>query len=174
MVGQFELARKRPQHQPMVEVLDFLVLCLGTFDDQHIWLMRDRKLVFSETGDREHNAVGVFGELGDIVGLVASAPPSTHLLCWHFRWRKRMTMTRQDVVSVLGQVDDVTIAEIIASGASLEELREAWGWAFGDEALMSQGRPLPGTRVAALIDLIEPDDESDAEDPAQEHPGGSR
>ena len=69
-----------------------------------------------------------------------------------------MTMTRQDVVSVLGFIDDVTIAEIIASGASLEELREAWAWAFDDEALMSQGRPLPGTRVAALIDLIEPDD----------------
>ena len=33
-----------------------------------------------------------------------------------------MTMTSQDV-SVLGFMDDVTIAEIIASGASLEELR---------------------------------------------------
>ena len=36
---------------------------------------------------------------------------------------------------------------------------------------MSQGRPLPGTRVAALIDLIEPDDEGDLADPAQEDPG---
>ena len=82
-----------------------------------------------------------------------------------------MTMTRQDVVSVLGSIDDVTIAEIIASGASLEELREAWAWAFGDEALMSQGRPLPGTRVAALIELIEPDDDDDLADPAQGDPG---
>jgi len=45
---------------------------------------------------------------------------------WYFERRKRMTMTRQDVVSVLGSIDGVTIAEIIASGASLEELREAW------------------------------------------------
>ena len=82
-----------------------------------------------------------------------------------------MTMTRQDVVSVLGPTDDVTIAEIIASGASLCELREALAWTFGDEALMSQGRPLPGTRVAALIDLIEPDDEGDLADQAQVHPG---
>ena len=81
-----------------------------------------------------------------------------------------MTMTRQDVVSVLGPVDDVTIAEVISSGASLDELREAWGWAFGDEALMGQGRPLPGTRVAALIDLIEPDDE-EMEGPAAPGPG---
>ena len=81
-----------------------------------------------------------------------------------------MTMTRQDVVSVLGPVDDATIAEVILTGASLEELREAWGWAFGDEALMGQGRPLPGTRVAALIDLIEPDDE-EMEGPAAPGPG---
>ncbi|MER9301908.1 hypothetical protein [Mesorhizobium sp. M0496] len=74
-----------------------------------------------------------------------------------------MTITRQDVVSVLGPVDDGTIAEIIMSGASLEELREAWAWAFGDEALMNQGRPLPGTRIAALIDLIEPDEEDVAD-----------
>lgn len=70
-----------------------------------------------------------------------------------------MAMTREQVVSVLGAVDEETIAEIISAGASLEELREAWGWAFGDEALMGLGRPLPGTRVAALIDLIGLDDE---------------
>ena len=82
-----------------------------------------------------------------------------------------MPMTRQEVVSVLGPVDNATIADIIASGASPEELREAWAWAFGDEALMSQGRPLPGTRVAALIDLIDPDDEGDLADQARAHPG---
>lgn len=54
-----------------------------------------------------------------------------------------MTMTPQDVVSVLGRVDDVTIAEIIASGASVEKLREAWAWAFGDE-----GVDEPGTTAA--------------------------
>lgn len=80
-----------------------------------------------------------------------------------------MTMTREDVVSVLGSVDDTMIAEVILSGASLDELREAWGWAFGDDALMRQGRPLPGTRVAALIDLIDPDDE--IEGPAAPGPG---
>lgn len=68
-------------------------------------------------------------------------------------------MTRKDVVSVLGPVDDAAIAEIISTGATVDELREAWAWAFGDEALINQGRPLPGTRVAALIDLIEPEEE---------------
>jgi hypothetical protein len=70
-----------------------------------------------------------------------------------------MAMTRKDVVSVLGPVDEVTITEIISTGATVNELREAWAWAFGDEALMNEGRPMPGTRVAALIDLIEPEEE---------------
>ena len=70
-----------------------------------------------------------------------------------------MAMTRKQVVSVLGPVEDETIATIISSGASFEELREAWAWAYGDEALMGMGRPLPGTKVAELIDLLEPDEE---------------
>jgi hypothetical protein len=69
----------------------------------------------------------------------------------------KMPMTRKEVTSVLGPVDGVTIAEIISTGATVEELREAWAWAFGDEALMSAGRPLPGTRVGELIALLEPE-----------------
>jgi hypothetical protein len=53
----------------------------------------------------------------------------------------------------------MTIAELASTAASVEELREAWAWLHGDEALMGEGRPLPGTRVAALIDLLEPADE---------------
>ena len=70
-----------------------------------------------------------------------------------------MTMTRDEVASVLGPVDDMTVAEIVATSASIDELREAWAWLHGDEALMGEGRPLPGTRVAALIDVLDPDDE---------------
>ena len=44
-------------------------------------------------------------------------------------------------------------------GASIGELREAWGWLNGDEALMGEGRPLPGTRVAKLIDVLDTYDE---------------
>ncbi|AMS43905.1 hypothetical protein FHS67_002028 [Aminobacter aminovorans] len=47
-----------------------------------------------------------------------------------------MTMTRKDVVSVLGRVDDAMIAELILTEASLAELKEAWAWVFGDDALM--------------------------------------
>jgi hypothetical protein len=70
-------------------------------------------------------------------------------------------MTRQDIVSVLGPADESLIAEIMATGATLEDLREAWVWLNGDEALMNEGRPLPGTVVAKLIGLLEPDDPED-------------
>ncbi|WP_367142615.1 hypothetical protein [Mesorhizobium sp.] len=47
----------------------------------------------------------------------------------------------------------------MSTGASFEDLREAWAWLNGDEALMGEGRPLPGTRVAELIDLLDADED---------------
>jgi hypothetical protein len=69
-----------------------------------------------------------------------------------------MAITREQIVSVLGPVDDELVAELMATGASPEELREAWGWLASDEALMGAGRPLPGTRVGQLIDLLDSDE----------------
>jgi hypothetical protein len=70
-------------------------------------------------------------------------------------------MTREQIVSVLGPTDETLIADILSTGASFEELREAWVWLNEDEALMGEGRPLPGTRVAELIDLLDAADEDD-------------
>jgi len=70
-----------------------------------------------------------------------------------------MAMTREEILSVLGPADDDLVAEVMATDASIEELREAWGWLNNDEALMGAGRPLPGTRVGRLIDLLEPEDD---------------
>ncbi|MGN6772989.1 MAG: hypothetical protein ACTHJQ_24545 [Rhizobiaceae bacterium] len=72
-----------------------------------------------------------------------------------------MPMTRQEIVSVLGPADDALVADIMATGASPEELRETWAWLHGDEALINEGQPLPGTRVAELIELIEPEASED-------------
>jgi hypothetical protein len=72
-----------------------------------------------------------------------------------------MDLTRDDVVSVLGPVDEIMIANIVATGASREELAQAWAWVNSDEALIGEGRPLPGGRVAALIDLLMPDEDDE-------------
>jgi hypothetical protein len=71
-----------------------------------------------------------------------------------------VTMTRDDIISVLGPVDEAVIADIVSIGATVEELREAFAWIGADEALVNEGRQLPTARVAALIELLEaPDDE---------------
>ena len=70
-----------------------------------------------------------------------------------------MPMTREEIVSVLGPTDETLVADMLSIGASVEELHEAWAWLHEDEALMGEGRPLPGTRVAELINLLDADED---------------
>lgn len=70
-----------------------------------------------------------------------------------------MTMTSDDVIAILGPVDETLVAEVVATGATQAELAEAFAWANNDEALISEGRPLPAGRTAALIDLLVAEDE---------------
>lgn len=71
-----------------------------------------------------------------------------------------MTLTLQDVVSVLGPTDETLAADIIATGATLTELAEAWAWVNSDEAMIGEGRHLPAGMVALLVDLLSADEEA--------------
>ncbi len=73
------------------------------------------------------------------------------------------TLTREHVVAVLGPVDDSLVAEILGTGASPEELAEAYAWFTNDEALMNAGRPLASSRVGRLIDIFEAAEEDEDE-----------
>jgi hypothetical protein len=64
------------------------------------------------------------------------------------------TLTRKDVTTMLGELDDDVVAEIITTGATPEALAEAHAWLANDEPLMNAGRPLPGGRVARLVDIV--------------------
>jgi hypothetical protein len=63
-------------------------------------------------------------------------------------------VTRDDVISAVGPVDDVTIAEIIGTGATADELAEAQAWIVNDDPLLNAGKPLPSGRVRELIDIL--------------------
>ena len=63
-------------------------------------------------------------------------------------------ITRDDVTRAVGQADDVTIAKIIATGATAEELAEAQAWIANDEPLINAGRPLAKGRVGELVDIL--------------------
>jgi hypothetical protein len=75
-------------------------------------------------------------------------------------------VTRDDVVKAIGPADDVTIAEIIGTGATVDELAEAQAWIANDEPLMNEGRPLAIGRVRELVDILadlEPDEDDNGE-----------
>ncbi len=75
-----------------------------------------------------------------------------------------LRITREDVIKAIGAADDVTIAQIIATGATVEELAEAQAWLANDEPLLNSGRPLATGRVRELVDILaelEPDDDED-------------
>ena len=75
-----------------------------------------------------------------------------------------LRVTRDDVVKAIGSADDVTIAQVIATGATVDELAEAQAWMANDEPMMNSGRRLATGRVRELVDILaelEPDDDED-------------
>jgi hypothetical protein len=75
-------------------------------------------------------------------------------------------LTRDDVIKAVGEVDDVTIAEIIGTGATAEELARAQAWIATDDVLLDAGKPPQAGRVRELIDILaelETDGEEDQE-----------
>jgi hypothetical protein len=63
-------------------------------------------------------------------------------------------LTRDDVSKVVAGADDVTIAQIIGTGATVDELAEAQAWLSNDEPLMNAGKPLATGRVRELVDIL--------------------
>jgi hypothetical protein len=63
-------------------------------------------------------------------------------------------ITRDDAIKAVSGADDVAIAQIIGTGATIDELAEAQAWLANDEPLMNAGRPLPSGRVGELVDIL--------------------
>ena len=63
-------------------------------------------------------------------------------------------ITRDDAIKAIGGADDVVIAQVIGTGATVNELAEAQAWLANDEPLMNAGRPLPSGRVGELVDIL--------------------
>jgi hypothetical protein len=73
-------------------------------------------------------------------------------------------ISRDDVTKAFGPVDDVTVAQIIGTGASPEELAEAKAWLSNDEPLMNAGKPLAKGRVGDLVEILTDLEDSEQED----------
>jgi len=75
-------------------------------------------------------------------------------------------VTKEDVTDAFKGLDDVTVSEIIATGATVSELAEAKAWLVNDEPLLNAGRPLATGRVRELIDILaefDPDEDDGLE-----------
>jgi hypothetical protein len=70
-----------------------------------------------------------------------------------------MALTREDVASVLGPVDDTLAAELMAPNATLQELEQAWAWLNADEALINEFQPMPRGVVGTLIEILSDHDD---------------
>ncbi|MBP1096441.1 hypothetical protein [Bradyrhizobium diazoefficiens] len=77
-------------------------------------------------------------------------------------------LSREDVIKTVDRADDVTIAQIIGTGATVEELAEAQAWLANDEPLINDLRPLAQGRVRELVDILsELEEEDDEAGPAE-------
>ena len=75
-----------------------------------------------------------------------------------------MPITREDVARTVAGADDVTIAQIIGTGATVDELAEAQAWLANNEPMLNAGRPLATGRVRELVDILselEPSEDDD-------------
>jgi hypothetical protein len=69
-----------------------------------------------------------------------------------------VSLTREQVTEICGRLDDMKIADIIATGASPAELMEARTWLVADDYLGGDlGRSASG-RVARLVELLRADE----------------
>jgi len=73
-------------------------------------------------------------------------------------------LSRDDIVKTVDRADDVTIAQIIGTGATVDELAEARAWLANDEPMLNAGRPLATGRVRELVDILSELDPSEDED----------
>jgi hypothetical protein len=63
-------------------------------------------------------------------------------------------ITRDDALRAIGQADETVITEMIATGATPDELAEARAWMANDEPMLNAGKPLAQGRVRQLVDIL--------------------
>jgi len=63
-------------------------------------------------------------------------------------------LTADAVRKIAGQLDENQVIEILNTGASEEELVEAFEWLYADDALSKSRHHAPDSRIALLRDIL--------------------
>lgn len=64
-------------------------------------------------------------------------------------------LTREQITSVTGPLDEELVVRIIDSGATLEELTEAHGWFIDSYAMKEAGHHRPTGKVVEVCEILE-------------------
>ncbi len=73
-----------------------------------------------------------------------------------------MTITRDDLKAVLGQIDEDKVIAILELEPTLSELEEAAALLTGDSDILAKSGHHPSERVAEIVDILTADeDEAD-------------
>jgi hypothetical protein len=83
-------------------------------------------------------------------------------------------ITRDDITKAISGADDVTIAQMIGTGATVDELAEAQAWLANDEPMLNAGRPLATGRVRELVDILTELEPEEDDDPGEAAPAVSQ
>lgn len=67
-------------------------------------------------------------------------------------------LTHDQVVGIVGRLEDLRVAEIIETGASAAELVEARRWVAGDKRTLGDEQPLRPSIVSRLCDILRADE----------------
>ena len=68
--------------------------------------------------------------------------------------RRTPSPTRDEIVGLLGDVEDALVAAVQARGASLEDIAEAVRWATGDAEQLGKDKRQMSPAAEAIYDLL--------------------
>ena len=67
---------------------------------------------------------------------------------------ERGPLSHAQIAEIVGEIDDIKAARIIATGATTEDLEEAVAWAAGESDVMGDMRLRANTVVHTLYDIL--------------------
>jgi hypothetical protein len=79
--------------------------------------------------------------------------------------------SHDEIVDLIGDVDELLVERLVATGASHDEISQAWGELEGDGGIAEYRALAPSPRVAEVRAILE-ELRDDLDDEYDEHPGG--
>lgn len=74
-------------------------------------------------------------------------------------------VTRSEAAAILGDADEKTLVDVIATGATKAEVAEAFAWIENDEVMLNAGRSMPSGRAAQVVAILQAQEDIETMEP---------